>query len=65
MKALIRNEFAAVEVCVNEVHHGSSLKIRDLRSGTEIDLDALELESFTRAQHWQLASFVDPDNSNG
>lgn len=60
MNALIRNEFAMVEVSVIKTLNGSSLKVQDVRSGSEIILDALELEAFTRASHWQFSSFVDP-----
>ncbi|TAN30634.1 MAG: hypothetical protein EPN30_00875 [Actinomycetota bacterium] len=60
MKAVIRNEFAMVEVFVDEYSSMPTLIVRDLRSGRRVELDALELEAFTHAEHRQLSSFADP-----
>ncbi|MDA8269935.1 MAG: hypothetical protein M0Z39_00795 [Actinomycetota bacterium] len=61
MNAIIKNEFASVEITIDEAACNQMLKIRDLRSGSEVELDALELEAFTRTSHRQFETFVDPD----
>lgn len=61
MNAIIKNEFAAVEITIDEATCNQMLKIRDLRSGSEVELDALELEAFTRTPHRQFETFVDPN----
>ena len=43
----IRNEFARVEVELDETANGPRLRLRDLKTGRETFLDALELESLT------------------
>ncbi|MFN2459595.1 MAG: hypothetical protein ABR591_02710 [Candidatus Velthaea sp.] len=58
---ILRNEFAAVEVLVDESANGPTLLVRDLEHGTEIRLDVLELESLTRLSHEDLAPWVRPE----
>ncbi len=65
MNAIIKNEFAAVEITVDDAGCSQMLKIRDLRSGSEVELDALELEAFTRTSHRQFETFVDPNWMKG
>jgi hypothetical protein len=46
-KFRVRNEFAAVDVSLEEVPWGSVLAITDARTGLSIRLDALEVEALT------------------
>ena len=57
---ILMNEFAAVEVEMDESANGPRLRITDLRQGFEIYLDPLELESLTRQSHETFAEFVRP-----
>lgn len=43
----VRNEFAAVDVSLEEVPWGVVLSITDARTGLSIKLDALEAEALT------------------
>ena len=61
MRTVIRNEFASVEVSVDETSGAKALRITDLRSGSKIELDSLELEALTRITHRHLEPFVDPN----
>lgn len=47
--AVLRNEFAVVELEVLEVRGTSVLSIRDPATGASIQLDALEMESLLHA----------------
>lgn len=47
----VRNEFAMVELVVMTGHTGDRVVVRDVEVGTEIELDALELEALTRVDH--------------
>lgn len=57
---LIRNEFAVVEVNLDESANGPRLCIRDVRTGASIYLDPLELEALTRRSHQDLTQLVNP-----
>jgi hypothetical protein len=46
-KFRVRNEFAAVDVSLEEVPWGTVLSITDARTGLSIQLDALEVEALT------------------
>lgn len=61
-RIVIRNEFAAVSVELAGGPGHESLRIRDLRHGGEIRLDALELERLTWSRHADLAPILDPAN---
>lgn len=54
----LRNEFATVELTVDQRGGAHRLSIRDVQLGTQIHLDALELESLTRAEHSDFESLV-------
>ena len=56
----IRNEFARVEVELDETANGPRLRLRDLKTGRETFLDALELESLTWSSHADLSPFLNP-----
>lgn len=56
----LKNEFAMVEVMIDEHANGPRLLIRDLQTGTSIYLDPLELEALTRIRHEHLGVFLDP-----
>lgn len=56
----VSNEFAFVDVEVRRTHGGTVLHIRDLQTGADIELDALELEALTRLRHADLGRIVDP-----
>jgi hypothetical protein len=43
----VRNEFATVDVALEEVPWGAVLKISDARTGLSVELDALEVEALT------------------
>jgi len=54
------NEFAQVDVWPVVVPGGSLLMVHDVKRGTAILLDALELEALTRLSHEDFAVLVDP-----
>ena len=60
-RVVLKNEFASVEVGLDESANGSRLLIRDLQSGREVYLDPLELEALTRVPHREFARWLDPD----
>ena len=49
---LLESEFAAVEVSVDVLGHDPRLRVRDLRNGNEVLLDAFALSSLAGA-HWR------------
>ena len=57
----IKNEFAIVDLHVQETYGGTLLQIRDIQRGTTITLDALELEALTRLRHADFGALVDPN----
>jgi hypothetical protein len=59
-RLLLRNEFATVEVSLDETANGPRLLVRDLETGREALLDALEVESLTRMDHDDFADRVRP-----
>ncbi len=56
----VSNEFAFVDVEVRGTYGGTVLHIRDLQTGADIALDALELEALTRLRHTDFGRLVDP-----
>ena len=60
---ILRNEFAQVEVELDETGNGPRLRIRDLRSGRVGYLDPLELEYLAWATKDELAPLLDPARS--
>ena len=50
-RLVLRNEFATVEVLLDETANGPRLLVRDLETGRQVHLDALEVESLTRMNH--------------
>ncbi|MFI6344399.1 dihydrodiol dehydrogenase [Streptomyces sp. NPDC050560] len=60
-RIVLRNEFAVVEVRLDETASGPRLLVRDLESGRAIHLDALEAESLTRMDHADFADLVRPE----
>jgi hypothetical protein len=60
---ILANEFARVEVELDESGNGPRLRIRDLRSGQVGYLDPLELESLAWATKGELSPLLDPARS--
>ena len=60
VRFVLRNEFATVEVALDETANGPRLLVRDLESGRQVHLDALEVESLTRMDHDDFADRVRP-----
>lgn len=59
---MLSNEFAAVEVELDETGHGARLRIRDmLRGGVAVYLDPMQLEALVWTDPAELARFSDPD----
>lgn len=59
---MLVNEFAAVEVELDETGHGARLRIRDmLRGGAAVYLDPMQLEALVWADPDELARFGEPD----
>jgi|HubBroStandDraft_2_1064218.scaffolds.fasta_scaffold2597993_1 hypothetical protein len=56
----VANEFAVVNVWVDDSANGLRLVLRDPKTGERIYLDALELESILRSKHRDLTPLVDP-----
>jgi hypothetical protein len=56
--AILRNEFALVEITVVDAGNGPALSIRDADSGRSIVLDPLELEALTRCKHADFGPLV-------
>ncbi len=56
----IVNEFAAVEVDLDNQGNGPRLRVEDLSSGVAIYLDPLELQSLAWATHKDLTTFARP-----
>ena len=54
------NEFASVEIEVDQAANGPRLRVRDLLTGRCIFLDPMELSALTRVRHEDLKPFVDP-----
>lgn len=59
--AVLRNEFAVVEVEVRKRRGGSVLVIREPSTGDTVVLDALDAEALTRADRCLLRSLLFPD----
>jgi hypothetical protein len=57
-RAVVRNEFAVVEVTVREQAGSTVLVVDDATSGREVVLDALELEALTRTSHGTLRRLI-------
>jgi hypothetical protein len=57
------NEFAAVELLIDDQANSSRLQIKDLRTGCIGFLDALELERLSVACHADLTWIVSPASS--
>jgi hypothetical protein len=62
-RLIVRNEFGIVAVELHGDGDRQSLRIEDLRSGTSIELDALELECLAFARHEDLSSLLDPSRT--
>jgi hypothetical protein len=56
----VANEFATVDVRLQQVPSGVVLEVYDPQSGAAIWLDALELEALTRLRVDQRRDLVDP-----
>jgi hypothetical protein len=56
----VANEFAVVNVWVDDSANGPRLVLRDPKTGERIYLDPLELESILRSRHRDLTPLVDP-----
>lgn len=56
----LRNEFAAVEVEVDETANGVRLRITDVETGASIWLDPFELSGLTHLSHEDFAAIVRP-----
>ncbi len=56
----LANEFARVRVEKDVAANGPRLMIQDIKTGKQIFLDPLELESLAWAVHEDLAPLLDP-----
>lgn len=56
----VANEFADVEVSLDDAGNGPRLQLRDLRTGASIYVDPLQLESLVWAAPRTLEELVDP-----
>lgn len=56
----LTNEFASVELAVDQDANGPRLLVRNLLTGRHIFLDPTELAALTRVRHEDLKPFVDP-----
>ncbi len=56
----IANEFAAVQIDLDERGNGPRLRIEDLSTGVHIYLDPLELQSLAWATHRDMTTFARP-----
>ena len=57
---ILANEFATVEVVLDETGNGPRLRILDPASGASIALDPLELQSLAWARHEDLLDLLRP-----
>lgn len=57
---IISNEFAAVDITVDDTANGPRLRIKDLDTGESTYLDPLELQSLVWVPHSDLGPFLDP-----
>ena len=57
---ILANEFAQVEVVLDETGNGPRLRVSDLKTGKVGYLDPLELESLAWATKYELAPLMDP-----
>lgn len=57
---IIRNEFAAVEVELDNEGNGDRLRVEDLDSGRVVYLDALQLENIVWMPDDELSALMDP-----
>ena len=60
---ILANEFAQVDIELDESGNGPRLRIRDLRTGQVGYLDPLELEYLAWATKEELAPLLDPARS--
>ncbi len=60
---VLRNEFAAVRVTLEDPGGRSRLRIADLRTGQWVELDPIELESLAWARHADLSPLLDPSQT--
>lgn len=58
VKVRVRNEFAMVELAVVQGRTGDRVRIRDVETGTAIELDALQLEALTRVEHERFGPLI-------
>ena len=58
--AMIRSEFAAVDVEAEDTANGTRLKVEDLQSGRIVYFDALELETLAWLPYKEFEVFLDP-----
>jgi len=56
----ITNEFASVEICVQESGNGVEAVVTDRRSGTSRRIDVLAFEGLVWAPRWFIDSLADP-----
>jgi hypothetical protein len=59
-RLVLRNEFATVEILLDETANGPRLLVRDLETGRQVHLDALEVESLTRMTPDDFAERIRP-----
>jgi hypothetical protein len=57
---IIANEFAAVDVSLDNEANGPRLRVKDMETGAVIYLDPLELQSLVWVPHRSLEPFLDP-----
>ena len=57
----LRNEFAAVEIEVDDTANGVRLRITDVETGATIWLDPFELSRLTHLSHDDFTAIVRPE----
>ncbi len=56
----LSNEFACVDVIIDDLANGPRLVLLDPTSGRQISLDPLELQALAWSRHEHLAGFMTP-----
>lgn len=59
-RVTVTNEFASIEISVDECGNGQQPRITDRRSGASRRVDLLALEGLTRAPDWLIDVLADP-----
>lgn len=60
IRIVLSNEFATVELVIDDLANGERLLVIDPTSGRSISLDPLELQSLAWSRHEHLDGFMSP-----